>query len=339
MRISIFLIFISIQAAGIFSGTAVVFSNDLQVSFENEVAGITPGMTLIPKTTGNLDKPNPQIAKAGDSNSNHRGRTSVSVTKSRKKLPADLYANAGFISNKMVPVGKVAKIFDNKLATSGPDRIFIDIGRRQGLELGDKFTVYSQERFINHPVIGIKRSLWDSHKRKPGYAARRLWVPKGKPLGYQIRIRGVLEVVEIGDTTSYAIVLKAYEDIKPGEFLIPYQEMVEPELVSSGDKFVEGYIVATKQDRISVGLTNIVYIDKGWEEGVHAGQVFEVYHIPEILEKPWYQVRSFGLKKTPLLPDVLGEIKVVNTQKHTATAVIVQNNYDMQVGNKIRVKR
>ena len=37
--------------------------------------------------------------------------------------------------------------------------------------------------------------------------------------------------------------------------------------------------------------------------------------------------------------NVLGELKIVKTDIKTATAVIVQNNYDMHVGNKIRSKR
>jgi hypothetical protein len=108
---------------------------------------------------------------------------------------------------------------------------------------------------------------------------------------------------------------------------------------NSGHNFLEDYIVATKLDKIGVGITDIVYIDKGLEDGAHAGDVFEVYYIPEIEKKTWYQIGSIGLEKTPLLPDVLGELKIVKTEKKTATAVIVQNNYDMHVGNKIRTKR
>ena len=121
--------------------------------------------------------------------------------------------------------------------------------------------------------------------------------------------------------------------------LTPYQEVTEPLSANSGNKFLEGYIVATKLDKMGVGITDIVYIDKGWEDGVHAGNVFEVYQIPEIEKKTWYQIGSIGLEKTPLLPDVLGELKIVKTEKRTATAVIVQNNYDIQVGYKIRIKR
>ena len=152
-------------------------------------------------------------------------------------------------------------------------------------------------------------------------------------------IHGVLEVTEVGDTTSYANVLMAYDEINLGAFLTPYQEVVEPLSANSGKNFMEGYIVATKLDKIGVAITDIVYIDKGWEDGVHAGDVFEVYHIPEIEKKTWYQIGSIGLEKTHLLPDVLGELKIVKTEKKTATAVIVQNNYDIHVGNKIRTKR
>ena len=59
----------------------------------------------------------------------------------------------------MVPVGRVSKFFDRKLATTGPKRLFIDIGRQQGRELGDKFTANSQERIIYHPVHEFKKNM------------------------------------------------------------------------------------------------------------------------------------------------------------------------------------
>jgi hypothetical protein len=351
MRIAIFMVFISIQTVGNFPQT--VWSEDLHVSLENEVAGITSGMTLLPHTTGNLDQPDTETGKSWNSHSIHVN--SIALAKSRENLHADIYASAGFLSNNMVPVGKVLKISDNKLATTGPERLFIDIGRQQGLEIGDKFTVYSQERFIYHPVLPpsfdqktrrfpFSRPRYseihsDKHKRRTGFESKEILAPLRKPMGYSIMIRGVLEVTEVGDNTSYANVLKAYEDIKPGEFLTPYQKVIEPLSAKSSNSFMEGYIVATKLDKIGVGITDIVYIDKGSEDGVHAGDVFEVYHIPEIEKKTWYQIGSIGLEKTHLLPDVLGELKIVKTEKRTATAVIVQNNYDMHVGNKIRSKR
>lgn len=85
----------------------------------------------------------------------------------------------------MVPVGKVLKFFDHKLAATGPERLFIDIVRQQGLELGDKFTVYSQERIICHPVFSSnKKDLWKYEQpRTGGFTHNELWSSTGKPLG------------------------------------------------------------------------------------------------------------------------------------------------------------
>ena len=334
MRIAIITILLSIQTFGITPKT--VWSDDLRTSLENEVAGITSEMTLLPYNSGSLDQPDSETGKSWNPNSAHV--SDIALAESRSKLPVDPYASAGFISNNIVPVGKVLKLFDNKLATTGPEKLFIDIGRRQGLKLGDKFTVYSEERIIHHPIYGLKKDLWKNKRPRTGLSHNEPWSSTGKPLGHQILIHGILEVTEVGNTTSYAKVLMAYDEINLGALLTPYQEVVEPLTTNNSDNFLEGYIVATKLDKIGVGITDIVYIDKGREDGVHAGNVFEVYQTPEIKKTTWYHIGSIGLEKTPLLPDVLGELKIVKTEKRTATAVIVQNNYDIHVGNKIRSK-
>lgn len=332
MRIAIFLILISIQAVVSFPKT--VWSEDLKISFENDVAGITSGMILLPHTTGNLDQPDTQVSKSWESNPIHI--SNVALAESRRKLRADPYASAGFISNNMVPVGKVLKLFDNKLAATGPERIFIDIGKRQGLEVGDKLTVYTKERIIYHPVFSSNDNDFKYERPRLGFPHNEIWSYSGKPLGSQIAIHGVLEVTEVGDTTSYANVLMAYDEINLGALLTPYQEVTEPISANTSNHFMEGYIVSTKLDKIGVGIADIVYIDKGWEDDVHAGDIFEVYYIPEIVKDFWYKKKQ---EKTPLLPNVLGELKIVKTEKKTATAVIVQNNYDLHVGYKIRSKR
>jgi hypothetical protein len=80
----------------------------------------------------------------------------------------------------------VSKIFDIILATSGRKRLFIDIGRQQGRELGDKFTAYSQERIICHPVHDLKKEIWKYERPYSGYTYNDLWSSAGKPLGYWI---------------------------------------------------------------------------------------------------------------------------------------------------------
>ena len=41
-------------------------------------------------------------------------------------------------------------------------------------------------------------------------------------------------------------------------------------------------------------------------------------------------------EKTPLLPYVRGEIKILDTENKTATAIVVKNKIDMVIGDQIR---
>ena len=50
----------------------------------------------------------------------------------------------------------------------------------------------------------------------------------------------------------------AYDEINLGALPTPYQEVTEPLSANSGKKFLEGYIVATKLDKMGVGITDIV---------------------------------------------------------------------------------
>ena len=77
------------------------------------------------------------------------------------------------------------------------------------MELGYKFTVYSKKRIIYYPVYGSKRQISKYERPRAGFAHNELLSSTGEPLGSQIMIHGVLEVIELGDTTSYTNVLMA----------------------------------------------------------------------------------------------------------------------------------
>ena len=92
---------------------------------------------------------------------------------------------------------------------------------------------------------------------------------------------------------------------------------------------------------------DFIYIDKGWEDQVRPGDYFEVYSMPYIEDGIWGKVDpkhenvwgNLKPEKTLLLPFMLGEIKVIGTQKKTATAIVVKSKFDMEIGNSIRFKR
>ncbi len=316
------------------------WGGDLKTTFENEVAGITPEMEILPTGKGALEENGNRevVANTGNytdyNNSSKAGSHDYSV---RKKNVVEKYANAGFISSDLVPVGTITKLLEDKLGSTGPDEIFVDIGRRQGIEKGDRFTVYKQDRYIYHPVLrgGMFEKL-EEYTRRTGYEHRTMPHP-GKPVGHRVIIQGVIEITDLGDEVSFARVVKAYDSIEPGNLLTPYKKFMDKSsMYPEMDKSIGGYIVASMDDKIGISDGDFVYIDKGWDDQVRPGDRFEVYSVPDIEEDIWYKPET---KKTPLLPYVRGELKIIDTQKKTATAVVVKSRVDMVIGNQVRFKR
>jgi hypothetical protein len=65
------------------------------------------------------------------------------------------------------------------------------------LELGYNFTVYSKELIIYHPAYGSKRQIWKYERPRAGFENNELLSSTGEPLGSQLMIQGVLEVIEV----------------------------------------------------------------------------------------------------------------------------------------------
>ena len=339
--ISLGFLFVSILHAGAF-GVLPAWGIDLKITLENEVAGITPDMEFLAPEKGTLlENGNPGMIVTSGSFSYIKEGAKVKnpyFSPKSKSTVEKKYAQAGYIVSSLVPVGTVAKLFEQKLGTSGPDEIFVDIGKDQGIEKGDRFTVYSLDRFIYHPVLpGQGQEKLEEYKRRTGYMSKDHKSHPGKPLGHRVRIHGVVEITQPGDKFSYARVLKVYESIDSGHLLMPYKKFEDQtSAFSETDKSIEGYIVASKEDKIGIMHDDFIYIDKGWEDQVRPSDHFEVYSILHIEENVWNKMEP---KKTPLLPFTLGEIKVIDTQKKTATAIVVKSKIDMKIGNSIRFKR
>lgn len=338
--ISLGFLFFSIICYGAYE-VQPAWGDDLMKTLESEMAGVTPEMEILSSEKGTLwENENPGLMANSGSYSyvKKNSKPKKSYHSSKPKILLDKKrATAGFIVPRLVPVGTIYKLFDNKLGTSDPDEIYVDIGKRQGLEKGDRFTVYSLDRYIYHPVIpGHGEQKLEEYERRTGYAYKDHSSHPGKPVGHRVKIHGVIEITEPGDKVSHARVVTAYEDLGTGDLLTPYQKLEDQTSKSSNtDKSIEGYIVATKGDKIAIGYDDIIYIDKGWDDMVRPGDHFEVYSIPNIEENIWYKIEP---QKTPLLAYVRGKIKVIAKQKKTATAVVVKSRIDMEIGNRIRFK-
>lgn len=216
---------------------------------------------------------------------------------------------AGAIRQEMPVEGVVNAITgDNQLAGnrmmlgwSGTDMLYLKLNKPGEAVLGDLFTVYRRARKVFHPITK-------------------------QYLGYVINRVGVVKVVQVDPQLVGVQVVRSYAPISTGDPVVGFtppaaEEIVEP--ASTGGE-VEAMIVELQSDKHMslVAQGNIVYLDKGQADGLHAGDCLEVFRT------------GSGLPERKI-----GEVKVLSAEAHTAASVISKAVARVLIGDRLRTKQ
>ena len=212
----------------------------------------------------------------------------------RQEMPADGIVNVitgdNQLSGNRMMVGWTAT-----------DTLYIKLKNANEAALGDLYTVYRRERKVFHPLT----------KQYMGYVVNRL---------------GVVQVIQLDPKVVGVRVVRSYAPISPGD---PVMRFVPP----SQAGLVEGMPAAAKVEAMVVELQadkhmslvsqgNVVYLDKGHDNGLHAGDFLEVFRA------------GSGLPER-----MIGTVKVLSTELHTSTAVISKATARVLVGDRLRSKQ
>ena len=166
---------------------------------------------------------------------------------------------------------------------------------------GDLFTIYRRAYKVFHPITG-------------------------QYLGYLINRLAVVQVRQNDKTLTTVEVVRAYAAVSPGDpvmkFVLPTEEGTAPDQNSGSD--VEGRVVEFQSNMGLMNMVaqrNVVYLDRGREDGIRAGDRMDI-------------VRSGG----SLPQRVVGELKVLSMEDRTSTAVITKSTARVLKGDRVRVK-
>ena len=166
---------------------------------------------------------------------------------------------------------------------------------------GDLFTIYSRAHKVFHPTTG-------------------------QYLGYLVNRLAVVQVSQIDKVLTTVQIMRAYAAVSPGnpvmKFVLPTDEGAPVDQPSAGD--VEGQVVEFQSNMGTMNLVaqmNIVYLDRGREDGIRPGDRMDV-------------VRSGG----NLPQRIVGELKILSMEDRTATALITKSISRILKGDRFRVK-
>ena len=166
---------------------------------------------------------------------------------------------------------------------------------------GDLFTIYRRAHKVFHPITG-------------------------QYLGHLVNRLAVVQVSQIDKDLTTVQIMRAYAAVSPGDpvmkFVLPTDEGAAVDQPTADDG--EGRVVDTQSNMGIMNLVaqrNIVYLDRGREDGIRPGDRMDV-------------VRSGGI-----LPQrVVGELKILSMEDRTATALITKSVSRILKGDRFRVK-
>jgi len=256
-------------------------------------------------TVSSLFRPRPSEAEA----------TSAPALGSKIILPEetskpliDKYAmlSAGFVSEESSKDYLQGSIEDPTRGVQGSSiigydqEVYLVVRSREDVNIGDRFLIFEEMHAVKHPVTG-------------------------RNFGKLYKVNGVVKVTGTKEKDVYiGRITLSFDAAMRGNLLAPYQE---PTLLQPSQerqtKNLTGYILDVPDRRSISGQADIVYLDKGKEDGVDPGDRFTVMSEPH---------PSTGVRRP------LGEVQVFVVKARTATAYVRKSTDALSKGYPVVFK-
>lgn len=206
------------------------------------------------------------------------------------------------------PVGHIIATYQNRQILGEDDIVYADIGRSQGVKTGNRFSIYKEMEAVSHPVNHVI-------------------------LGRRVIPLGTLQISELEEDTSKAIITKSFLEIGAGAYLMPYRDRKKTISLKAPTKDLTGYIVETQTGNKAVATGDVVFMDLGKSNGLEVGNM--LYVVRDVV--PDQKFISVPIGKLPT--DVIGAVVVVETGETTATALVVKSIDTIYRGDRLEMRK
>ena len=242
----------------------------------------------------------------------------VAVPNSAAAKSADIYQDVaeertftirgseGYLLEKdRKPAGYVIGAHNDRIIAGMDDIIYTDIGVNRGARGGEKFSIFRDEGPVSHPVTS-------------------------EILGRKIIPLGSLQLTDVEQKASRAIITGNYKEISSGSYLMPYRNGRPREVsLKMSSRNLKGYIVESYSGTQGIAAGDIVYTDLGSAQGAVPGNM--LYIVRDVtLDK------SLTMGRVERLPqELLGALVILETGKRTSTALVIKSIDVIYKGDKL----
>lgn len=212
-----------------------------------------------------------------------------------KEIVFTITGGEGFLMEKGAPpAGTIISTYQNRQIIGTDDIVYTDLGRSTGGKVGDRYSIFKKGAEISHPVTN-------------------------EIIGHKIIPLGTLQITELEDRVSKAIITESFMEIGPGAFLVPYAEKKRSVALKVANRDLIGRIVETKTGNKAIAAGDIAYLDLGSRQGITAGNM--VYAIRDVQADS----KFINVPVGKLPPEVVGALVVVETGPNTSTALVIKS--------------
>ncbi|MFO0775056.1 MAG: OmpA family protein [Nitrospiraceae bacterium] len=185
----------------------------------------------------------------------------------------------------------------NRMISAGTHSVYLRLNNPAEAKLGDLYTVYRRYHKVYHPVTR-------------------------QYLGELIHQLGVVRITQVEGALAVGKVVASANPIGPGDHLMPFvpQDVTAaaPKQTAQATGEVEGMVVDFLANLTLTAQHQIVYLDRGQDDGLQAGDVMTLYRV------------GGGLPRR-----TLGEARIVAVEAHTATAMIAKTISPVLIGDRV----
>lgn len=214
--------------------------------------------------------------------------------------------NEGFLlETGVAPAGYVVGIHHDRIIAGDDDIVFTDIGAKHGAKGGEKFFIYRKDASISHPMTN-------------------------EIMGNKVVSLGTLQLTDVEQNASRAIITKSHQEISPGSYLMPYRNVKHREVaLKMASRELKGFIIESATGTNSIGAGDIVYIDLGGDQGAEPGNM--LYIVRDVtIDQRYVQGRIDRLPQ-----ELVGALVILETGKRTSTALVVKSIDAIYKGDQI----
>jgi len=196
---------------------------------------------------------------------------------------------SGYIIDNIESSGVITGSPEEKVLFADGDNVTLLL--KDNASVGDRFTIFKSPAPVSHPKTGKRVGV--------------LFVPLGE-----------IEITGVQGRDAAGRIIKSYTYSSQGDQIQPGRSSAPPaEVAKAVAPDLSGYIIESHEGRMLNAEYNIVYLDKGAEDGVIPGTTFYV----------------IGEERH----DIVGEVRVISVQAATSTALVIKSVEPFETGSKI----